>query len=103
MYLSDAHREDAGHGCVMPSLSSDVARAGAPVHEAYRQRILEVIAALAPTMRGTQEERTAQAWTLVASIVGAITIARALPAGDEAHALLDAVLASGLQSITEEA
>jgi TetR/AcrR family transcriptional repressor of nem operon len=92
MYLSDAHRADAGHGCVMPSLSADVARASAPVREAYRRRILDVIALLAPAMRGTEEEQTAQAWTLVASIVGAITIARALPPGDEAHAVLDAVL-----------
>lgn len=102
MYLSDAHRDDAGHGCVMPSLSTDVARAGAPVHEAYRRRIVEVIATLALVMRGTQEEQTAQAWTLVASIVGAITIARALPAGEEAHAVLDAVLTSATQSITDE-
>lgn len=102
MYLSDAHREDPGHGCVMPSLSTDVARASAPVREAYRRRIVDVIATLAPAMRGTQEEQTAQAWTLVASIVGAITIARALPAGDDARSLLDAVLASALQSITDE-
>jgi TetR/AcrR family transcriptional regulator, transcriptional repressor for nem operon len=101
MYLSDAHREDAGHGCVMPSLSTDVARAGAPVREAYRRRIVEVIDTLAPAMRGTKEEQTAQAWTLAASIVGAITIARALPAGHEANALLDAVLASAVQSITD--
>jgi TetR/AcrR family transcriptional repressor of nem operon len=102
MYLSDAHRDDAGHGCVMPALSTDVARAGAPVRDAYRRRMVELVAALAPAMRGTQDEQTAQAWALVASIVGAITIARALPAGDDAHAVLDAVLASALQSITDE-
>jgi TetR/AcrR family transcriptional repressor of nem operon len=101
-YLSEAHRDDAGHGCVMPSLSTDVARAGVPVREAYRRRIVEVIATLAPAMRGTKEQQTAQAWELVASIVGAITIARALPPGDEAHAVLDAVLASALQPITNE-
>jgi TetR/AcrR family transcriptional repressor of nem operon len=101
-YLSDAHRDDAGHGCVMPSLSTDVARASAPVREAYRRRIVEVIARLAPVMRGTPEEQTAEAWMLVASIVGALTIARALPAGVEARAVLDAVLAPTLQSITDE-
>jgi len=102
VYLSDAHRDDAGHGCVMPSLSADVARAGAPVREAYRHRLTDVIATLAPAMRGTHDEQTSQAWTLVASIVGAITISRALPAGNEAHAVLDAVLASALQSITDQ-
>ena len=101
VYLSDLHREDPGHGCVMPSLSADVARAGDSVREAYRSRMLDVIATLAPAMPGTQEEQARAAWTLVASIVGAVTIARALPAGDQAQAILDAVLTTALQSIPE--
>jgi TetR/AcrR family transcriptional repressor of nem operon len=102
LYLSDQHRQDAGHGCVMPSLSADVARAGDSVREAYRCRMVDVIALLAPAMRGTQEEQAQLAWTLLASIVGAVTVARALPSGDQAQAVLDAVLASALQSITDE-
>jgi TetR/AcrR family transcriptional repressor of nem operon len=102
LYLSDQHRQDAGHGCVMPSLSADVARAGDCVREAYQHRILEVIALLAPAMRGPQEEQTQLAWSVVASIVGALTLARALPAGDQAQAVLDAVLASTLQTIADE-
>ncbi|MFE4964196.1 TetR/AcrR family transcriptional regulator [Streptomyces sp. NPDC056660] len=102
LYLSDLHREDPGHGCVMPSLSTDVARAGEPVREAYQRRMVEVIALLAPAMHGTQEEREGQAWALLASIVGAVTLARALPSGDHAQAVLDAVLASAMRSITDE-
>lgn len=102
VYLSDLHRVDPGHGCVMPSLSADVARAGESVREAYRRRMVDVIATLAPAMPGTEEEQAQQAWTLVASIVGAITIARALPSGDQAQAILDAVLTTALQSIPDE-
>jgi TetR/AcrR family transcriptional regulator, transcriptional repressor for nem operon len=102
LYLSNQHRKDAGHGCVMPSLSADVARAGGSVRKAYRRRIVDVIALLAPAMHGTPEQQTQQAWTLLASIVGAVTIARALPTGEQAQAVLDAVFASALQSITEE-
>ncbi|MFF3139224.1 TetR/AcrR family transcriptional regulator [Streptomyces mirabilis] len=103
LYLSDLHRNDPGHGCVIPSLSADVARAGESVREAYRRRMAEVIAVLAPAMPGsTQEVQEQRAWTLLASIVGAITIARALPSGDQAQAVLDAVLASVLQSVTDE-
>jgi TetR/AcrR family transcriptional repressor of nem operon len=101
LYLSDLHREDPGHGCVMPSLSADVARAGDPVREAYRRRMVDVIATLAPAMPGTPEEQARAAWTLVASIVGAVTIARALPSGDQAEAILDAVLTTALQSIPD--
>lgn len=40
----------------------------------------EVVAVLAPAMPGsTQEVQEQRAWTLLASIVGAVTIARALP------------------------
>jgi TetR/AcrR family transcriptional repressor of nem operon len=101
LYLSDQHRADPGHGCVMPSLSPDVARAGGPVREAYRRRMVDLVAILAPAIRGPQEERAQRAWALLASIVGAVTIARALPSGDQAQAVLDAVLASALQSISD--
>jgi TetR/AcrR family transcriptional repressor of nem operon len=53
-------------------------------------------------MRGNQEEQEQAAWTLVASIVGAVTIARALPTGDQSQAILDAVLRTALQSIPGE-
>jgi TetR/AcrR family transcriptional regulator, transcriptional repressor for nem operon len=102
LYLSDEHRDDPGHGCVMPALSADVARAGGPVREAYQHRITDVIAAFTPAMHGTDEEKQQQAWTLLASIVGAITIARALPSGDQAQAVLDAVLTTATKSITDE-
>jgi TetR/AcrR family transcriptional repressor of nem operon len=62
----------------------------------------EVVANLAPAMPGAQEEQAPRAWALLASIVGAITLARALPSGDQAQAVLDAVLATALQSITDE-
>jgi TetR/AcrR family transcriptional repressor of nem operon len=96
LYLSDPHRNDPGHGCVIPSPSADVARAGDSVREAYRRRMAEVVALPAPAMRGTQEEQEQRARTLLASIVVAVTIARALPSGDQAQAVLDAALASAL-------
>jgi TetR/AcrR family transcriptional repressor of nem operon len=52
-------------------------------------------------MSGTPQEQERQAWSLVASIVGAITIARALPVGDAAQAVLDSVLASAMQAVTD--
>jgi TetR/AcrR family transcriptional repressor of nem operon len=102
LYLSDQHREDPGHGCVMPALSTDVARASGPVRAAYQHRITDVVAALTPAMHGTSEEKQQQAWNLLASIVGAMTIARALPAGDQAQSVLEAVLDTAMKSITDE-
>jgi TetR/AcrR family transcriptional repressor of nem operon len=81
-YLSDKHRDGAGHGCVMPSLSADVARAGDSVREAYHRRIVDVIALLAFAMPASPDRADP-------------------PPGDQAQAALDAVIASAMQSITE--
>jgi TetR/AcrR family transcriptional repressor of nem operon len=102
LYLSDDHRTDVATGCVMPSLSADVARAGDSVRETYRSRMVDLVENLAPAMPGTPEEQTRHAWALIASIVGAVTIARALPPGDDAHTALEATLDTLLRSLTED-
>jgi TetR/AcrR family transcriptional repressor of nem operon len=100
VYLSDNHREDVAHGCLMPALSGDVSRASDSVREAYQRRILDVVALVAPAMQGPPEEREKQAWAAVAAMVGAVTIARALPAGEHAQSVLDAVLQSTTKAVT---
>lgn len=102
MYLSGEHRQDPAAGCVMPSLSADVARAGDQVRATYQTGMKRLVATLAPAMPGTPSEQEQQAWTLVASIVGAVMIARALPAGDEAQAVLDATLDTALATIDQK-
>ena len=74
----------------MPSLSADVSRAGAHVRETYERRMTGLVATLAPAMKGTAEEQQRRAWAAVATIVGAVTVARALPPGEESRAVLDA-------------
>jgi TetR/AcrR family transcriptional repressor of nem operon len=58
----------------------------------FKRRMTELVEILAPAMRGTPQEQQQHAWTAVATIVGAVTVARALPPGDEAQAVLDAAL-----------
>jgi TetR/AcrR family transcriptional repressor of nem operon len=101
LYLSDGHREDVAHGCLMPALSEDVSRAGDSVREAYRRRMLELVALLTPAMQGPPQDREKQAWAVVATIVGAVTVARALPAGDQAEAVLDAALDHATKAVTD--
>jgi TetR/AcrR family transcriptional regulator, transcriptional repressor for nem operon len=101
VYLSDDHRQGVADGCVMPSLSADVARAGAQVRETYKRRMTELVAALAPAMKGTPEEQQQRAWTAVATIVGAVTVARALPPGDEARAVLDAAFTAVMRMVPD--
>ena len=81
---------------------ADVARASDPVREVYQHRITAVVDAFTPAMYGAEKEKRQKAWTLLASIVGAITIARALPSGDQAQSILEAVLDTAMKSITDE-
>jgi TetR/AcrR family transcriptional repressor of nem operon len=93
VYLSAEHCQGVADGCVMPALSADVSRAGAHVRETYQRRMTELVAVLASAMAGTPREQEQHAWAAVATIVGAVTVARALPPGDEARAVLDAAFA----------
>lgn len=75
-YLSAEHVENPGDGCVMPTLSADVARSGAPTREAYERRISVLAGRMAELFDGADPER--RAWSLVALMVGAVSISRAM-------------------------
>jgi putative transposase len=69
--------------------------------ETYERRMTELVATLAPAMKGTPEERTQHAWTAVATMVGAVTVARALPPGDNARAVLDAARTAVVRMVVD--
>ncbi|MEV4599935.1 TetR/AcrR family transcriptional regulator [Amycolatopsis sp. NPDC049253] len=91
-YLSDEHCAEVADGCPMPALSGDVSRASDAVRETYERRMAALVELLTPAMPGAQEEQTERAWALVASVVGAVTIARALPPGERSRAVRAATL-----------
>ena len=76
----------------MPTLSADVARAGPPVREAYRRKMLELIQKMAKVLDGDEPDRERRAWSIVAMMVGAIAISRAMPDGEEANRAIDFAL-----------
>ncbi|MFC0111995.1 hypothetical protein [Kibdelosporangium aridum] len=51
-----------------------------------------LIELLTPAMPGSPTEQAECAWALVASIVGAVTIARALPSAERSQAIREATL-----------
>lgn len=100
-YLGDEHCAGVADGCVMPALTADVARAGDAVREVYQLRISRVVALLAPAMPGEPDERKQRAWAVVAAIVGAVSIARALPDPAHGKAVREATLRSVEALITQ--
>jgi TetR/AcrR family transcriptional regulator, transcriptional repressor for nem operon len=78
-YLSAAHRDDAGHGCVFPAMLSEIARADEATRLAMARAIdarAREMARLKPGRRGQSARQRALA--TLALCVGGLTLARAM-------------------------
>lgn len=95
-YLAPAHRTDPASGCVMPTLGADVARAGPAVRDAYGRRMEDLIARVAEVVGGPVGDREQRAVSIVALMVGAIGVSRAMPDGAEADRVLENALETAL-------
>jgi TetR/AcrR family transcriptional regulator, transcriptional repressor for nem operon len=101
-YISAGHRDNPAAGCVMPALSADVSRASAAVRRAYQQRMNELIDKIAKALEGgTQRQRRDRAWSIVALMVGSLTVARALPDGEEANEMVKSAFQSAMDLLSK--
>jgi AcrR family transcriptional regulator len=89
-YLSTYHVSHPEEGCVMSTLSADVARAGAPARETYERKITALAARVADLLDGTRSDRERRAWSVVALMVGAVSISRAMSDGGPQGDVIDA-------------
>ncbi len=99
-YLSEAHRDAAGHGCPASALAGDVARepASKPVRQAYLDGVKQLLATWKTIAPGSDGDDHAALLDL-ALMVGAITLARAT-AGD---AISDDILAAARARLLDPA
>ena len=77
-YLSESHRDDPGHGCLMSALGSEVCRVPA-VRAGFTDHVRSSIASLAahfpwPAKRHARRD----AIRMLSAMVGAVTLARAV-------------------------
>jgi TetR/AcrR family transcriptional repressor of nem operon len=96
MYISAAHREDAASGCVMPTLSADVARSNPQTRATYRRKMVALVHQMSNVLEGTGPDREQRAWSIIALMVGAIAIARAMHDGEEAERIIDSALQTAI-------
>ncbi|MBU8977528.1 TetR/AcrR family transcriptional regulator [Lysobacter sp. MMG2] len=88
LYLSMAHRDAPGKGCPIAALASDLPRLDAPSRAAFAAGVERLADAIAqPLARLGQGDAHALASSVLAELVGAITLARCEvePARAEAH------------------
>jgi TetR/AcrR family transcriptional repressor of nem operon len=86
-YLSPKHRDDPGQGCAFAALGNDAARSGKIVHEAFAEGLAPLLDILAQSIPGkSKAARRRKAVAAMATLVGALTLARAVegaPLSDE--------------------
>jgi TetR/AcrR family transcriptional repressor of nem operon len=92
LYISAEHRADPASGCVMPTLSADVARSNPEIRTTYQRKMLELVRKMSNVLEGAAADREKRAWSIVALMVGAIAISRAMPDGEAANRALDSAL-----------
>jgi TetR/AcrR family transcriptional repressor of nem operon len=86
-YLSPKHRDDPGQGCAFAALGNDAARSGKLVRKAFAEGLAPLIDILAQSIPGKSKSvRRRKAVAAMATLVGALTLARAVegtPLSDE--------------------
>ena len=90
VYLSIHHVRDPEQGCMLPSLTPEVARADESARAAFQVGVYEVHAAVA-RLTGSSDK----AWALIAQNVGAVMIGRAMLDEQSQRELLSAARREG--------
>jgi len=94
-YLSPAHRDRPGEGCVLAALGAEAARHGSPVRRAFTRGVSSALDMLTPLVPGKSERaKRERALATYASMIGALVLARAVDDHELSEEVLQSVLAS---------
>ncbi|WP_454056709.1 hypothetical protein [Cupriavidus sp. Marseille-Q8015] len=87
-YLTEHHRDDPGTGCPMTALAAEIARepAAQPVFTRHVVSMLEALSA--PVAKGRKKRTRRDAIHTLASMVGAVILARAVDDTDISDEIL---------------
>jgi len=92
-YLSTGHREEKMDGCPVVALGSDAARQGREVKAAFEAGIKEYLQILGRLIAEIDsEDASRKAMAVLSTMVGALTLSRAINDPDLARAILDAAV-----------
>lgn len=91
-YLTPLHRDNAGSGCVIAALATDVTRQGPRVRHSVTEGLREHIESLTQMAPGaTTAEKRDKALTLYSSMIGALILSRAVDEPELSREILRAV------------
>jgi len=87
-YLSEAHRDDRSGGCILPSLGAEVGHAGRPVRLRFERRLSGMLDFVEARTRGELSAERPDVIAAVATCVGGLLLARAVPSPELSTAIL---------------
>lgn len=94
-YLSAKHRDHPGSGCLLAALGTDVSRQGASVRRTVTQGLLRLIGLVTRIVPGrSSAAKRERALATMASLVGALVLARAVDDKALSEEILQATAAS---------
>lgn len=94
-YLSQAHREQPEYGCFLSALASEAPRHEEPVRHIFVETIEAYCALLSPLMsRDSETSNRDAALATLSQMVGALTLARAVPDRKLSSEILEASIRS---------
>lgn len=96
-YVSPRHRDDAGQGCPLTTLTNDIRHASAPARAAFDAGAAAMIGRIAARLPADEPEPDQRAMAMLAQMVGAVALARAV----SDPALSDAILAATSQALVQ--
>jgi TetR/AcrR family transcriptional repressor of nem operon len=90
-YLSREHRDARATGCPLPSLSADLPRLGATARQRFATGVADLVAAIAGLLSALgYPDAEALARSVLAEMVGALSLARGVADPKQADAILEA-------------
>ena len=94
-YLTPAHRDEPGTGCVISALGGEIPRSGKQARALVAEQIRNNVELIAGLLLGTNKrERRRKAILTYSALIGAMTLARAVPDDRFSREILKTVCAA---------
>jgi TetR/AcrR family transcriptional repressor of nem operon len=98
-YLSVRHRDEPGQGCALAALGCEIPRQPPPVQRAFTEGLLATVGRIARLLpQGRRQPREDDALAVMAALVGALVLARAV----DDPALSERILAAARDRLTKD-
>lgn len=94
-YLSPFHAEHPEHGCPIPVLGAEIARANMATRTTFEDLIVQIKGAFNDVLQDDEA-----AWAMICQAVGGVVVARAMATQERRDEVLAAVLAHARQSFS---